>query len=149
MSITLPSPATEKEYWDRVIELTQATDGQYTAEQAIEALGLTDEDMEEGEDCIYRYFRHPLADSTTALEMLDVALEVWESSNISRVYAEEAISGFDPARTQALREAKYVLIDRKREVTYGDLAGYEIIYRLYLVLLAGLNKAKAKERRHG
>jgi hypothetical protein len=149
MSITLPSPATEKEYWDRVIELTQATDGQYTAEQAIEALGLTDEDMEEGEDCIYRYFRHPLADLTTALEMLDATRQVWREANIQRNYAEERLPGFDPARQEAFTDARVALKRREHEVPLKDWAGYEAIYRLYLTLLAGLHKAKAEDRRHG
>jgi hypothetical protein len=142
-------PTTETEYWNRILELTEATGGRYTVEQVRDAMGLTDEDMAEVENRVYRHFKRQSTDLNVPLEALHDTIHVWEAANFSRMNEEKRTPGTDSARPEALFNAQLSLISATRADRDGDIAAKERVYRLYGILNKALRNAAQRERAHG
>jgi hypothetical protein len=131
-------PATQDEYWDRLVELSRETDGKPSVEQIRDAFGMTPEQLAEIEQRVRQKFGGRDVDRVWAYEMLQSIIESWEGTSISWTSKEYEKFGEQTEKSQAISFATSKILLGIGNANPDDLHSMEESYRKFSMLIEPL-----------
>ncbi|MGH8079797.1 MAG: hypothetical protein ACREP7_04415 [Lysobacter sp.] len=122
-------PATQAEYWDRILELSQQTDGKPTAQQIIDTLGVSAEDSLWVQQRVMQKFGRGNTDCASAYESLTWSIESWRGSETGWTNEQYDKLGQLSEKTRAITSATTSILLGIGKPDMGDLSAIESSYR--------------------
>ena len=153
-------PATEDEYWDRLLELSRETDGKPSVEQIRDAFGMTPEQLAEAEQWVRQEFGGRGIDRVWAYEMLQSIIESWRGERNGWTTDQYQKFGRRTEESKAVSSAASKILLGIGNATPDDLSAMEESYRKFAMLTRAfrpfrmtkeeaLRRSAEWEKRHG
>jgi len=153
-------PATEDEYWDRLLELSRETDGKPSVEQIRDAFGMTPEQLAEVEQRVRQKFGGRDVDRVWAYEMLQAIIESWRGERTGWTTDQYQKFGRRTEESKAVSNAASKILLGIGDANSDDLPAMEESYRKFALLISAfrpfrmtkeeaLRRSAEWEKRHG
>jgi hypothetical protein len=153
-------PATEDEYWDRLLELSRETDGKPSVEQIRDAFGMAPEQLAEVEQRVRQKFGGRDVDRVWVYEMLQAIIESWRASEIGWSNRQYEKFGKVTEKDKAISSAASKIFLGIGKVSSNNLPAMEESYRKFALLISAfrpfrmtkeeaLRRSAEWEKRHG
>jgi len=153
-------PATEDDYWDRLLELSRETDGKPSVEQIRDAFGMTPEQLAEAEQWVRQEFGGRDVDRVWVYEMLQSIIELWGGAKIRWTVEKYQKFGRRTEESKAVSNAASKILLGIGKPSPDDLPAMEESYRKFSMLIEplrpfrimkeeALRRLAEWEKRHG
>jgi hypothetical protein len=129
-------PASERDYWDRVLKLAKDNGGSFTLDQIHEEFDLSSREIRKIKKLVEK---NPVYDAVDKYEFAEDTVRAWKAESISEGYEEEKLAIPDKdrknrlmdLRVTAYREFNSIDIDNEEAVQAIELK-YETLHQILL-----------------
>ena len=131
-------PASERDYWDRILKLAKDNDGSFTLDQIHEEFDLSSREIRKIKKLVEK---NPVYDAVDKYEFAEDTVRAWKAESISEGYEEEKLAIPDKdrknrlmdLRVTAYREFNSIDIDNEEAVQAIELK-YETLHQILLYI---------------
>jgi hypothetical protein len=129
-------PASERDYWDRILKLAKDNGGSFTLDQIQEEFDLSSREIRKIKKLVEK---NPVYDAVDKYEFAEDTVRAWKAESISEGYEEEKLAIPDKdrknrlmdVRVTAYREFNSIDIDNEEAVQAIELK-YETLHQILL-----------------
>ena len=129
-------PASERDYWDRILKLAKDNGGSFTLDQIHEEFDLSSREIRKIKKLVEK---NPAYDAVDKYEFAEDTVRAWKAESISEGYEEEKLAIPDKdrknrlmdLRVTAYREFNSIDIDNEEAVQAIELK-YETLHQILL-----------------
>ena len=124
-------PASERDYWDRVLKLAKDNGGSFTLDQIHEEFDLSSREMKK---IAKRVERKPAYDAVDNYEFAEDTVQAWKAESTSEGYEEEKLAFPDKDRKNRLMDLRVMAYREFNSIDIDDEEAVQAIRLKYTTL---------------
>jgi hypothetical protein len=124
-------PASERDYWDRILKLAKDNDGSFTLDQIHEEFDLSSREIKK---LAKRAERKPAYDAVDNYEFAEDIVQAWKAESTSEGYEEEKLAFPDKDRKNRLMDLRVMAYREFNSIDIDDEEAVQAIRLKYSTL---------------